>query len=685
MSQGFTIRATGSNVLSGLQDNFSNLRGIRLDFVPFPEQSGEAGSIDLQVSGGPFALGFDWASAFVDALDSTNLDTVVIVSGGSDGTDYEDIIRVEIDNFETLDFTMTPILDPTAGVSGGGFAISEYDPDTALIFGSPGADRIDDLDSSRRTPGRDVDSGVATRRATDNGDNLVGIDAPDIFDGFGGNDTISGAGGNDTLDGGPGNDLIRGGPGNDSYFGWEGQDRISDSEGRNIVNLGNYSGFERTATGDLSFDFPNGAQLTIEDYFSSGRESRFQFLSFGSPVAISFVPSPPSLSNDQIREGPSVGVVGTLSSGGGSGISYRIVDDQTGLFAISGDRLILDAAVDFERTSSFVVAESASGSSDPRRLTIEVEDVNEPPSPVRLSSTAVIERVPVGFEVSQVESVDPEGRPVTFQLIDDAGGLFRLDGAALVLAAPLDVASSPAPQIEILASDGVLSTAQRLTIDVLPSAGAFVVGTETDDFILLRSSIDPNAPGRAGNGDDTIDGLDGIDTVTYELDRIDVQEAVLPSGDISVVIGGAETDLLTNVEIIQLNDGSYLYGLRDEIDFTYRTYAAALGRTPDGAGLVFWDNQRASGLSERDLAGAFVASPEFDELFGGPLAPVETFVSALYRNVLGRDGDEEGTRFWIDAIENGVLDRVEMLLAFVDAPENISQNADNYDDGVWVL
>lgn len=53
--------------------------------------------------------------------------------------------------------------------------------------------------------------------------------------------------------------------------------------------------------------------------------------------------------------------------------------------------------------------------------------------------------------------------------------------------------------------------------------------------------------------------------------------------------------------------------------------------------------------------------------------------------MLLRAPDAGGERFWLEAFSTGTLDRADMLLAFSDSPENRTRNADNYDDGVWIV
>ena len=70
-------------------------------------------------------------------------------------------------------------------------------------------------------------------------------------------------------------------------------------------------------------------------------------------------------------------------------------------------------------------------------------------------------------------------------------------------------------------------------------------------------------------------------------------------------------------------------------------YASALGRTPDAAGLAFYQNAAANGTSTGDIVGMIKNSPEAQ-------------VQALYKSVLGRQGESSGVGFWMQALQNGL-------------------------------
>ncbi len=121
-----------------------------------------------------------------------------------------------------------------------------------------------------------------------------------------------------------------------------------------------------------------------------------------------------------------------------------------------------------------------------------------------------------------------------------------------------------------------------------------------------------------------------------------------------------------------------------------RLYEAGLDRDGeiDEGGLNFWIDAAGRGLSNADIAGAFLESPEFTAAFGrvDGLSDGE-LVERLYQNVLDRDGEAEGVAFWTGALAEG-FSRENLLLAFADSSENREASAfveelAETDPGIW--
>ena len=211
----------------------------------------------------------------------------------------------------------------------------------------------------------------------------------------------------------------------------------------------------------------------------------------------------------------------------------------------------------------------------------------------------------------------------------------------------------------------------------------------SDDIRALASDDTINGSG----GSDLIDGGPGNDAVVYDGERADYTQTLNGNGTITVEKPGGGTDTLTDIERIDFTDGDYVYDLTSpNTGFGYRIYQASFGRTPDEGGVRFWignlDNFDQQGWSdyekEQFLASQFIQSDEFRDLYGANPSNFE-YIDAMYQNVLFRLPDQAGYDFWVGGMENDGLTREDILIAFTKSDENVNNNSQNLDDGVWVV
>ncbi len=105
---------------------------------------------------------------------------------------------------------------------------------------------------------------------------------------------------------------------------------------------------------------------------------------------------------------------------------------------------------------------------------------------------------------------------------------------------------------------------------------------------------------------------------------------------------------------------------------TARLYGGAFDREPDAGGLNFWIRQRQSGVNLDRMASSFAASAEFKKMYG-ELGNLE-FVQQVYRNVLDREPDDGGTRYWVQQLDKGVP-RGKVIVGFTESGENKTATA----------
>jgi hypothetical protein len=110
---------------------------------------------------------------------------------------------------------------------------------------------------------------------------------------------------------------------------------------------------------------------------------------------------------------------------------------------------------------------------------------------------------------------------------------------------------------------------------------------------------------------------------------------------------------------------------QSEINSYYQTF---LGRSADNAGLAFWTQAFAGGAQEGDVVKGIMVSPEFLSSHTANSA----FVSALYTEVLGRQGDSVGAAFWQAQLNSGALSRAQVAAAFINGGEAAQLAIDSY-------
>ena len=194
-----------------------------------------------------------------------------------------------------------------------------------------------------------------------------------------------------------------------------------------------------------------------------------------------------------------------------------------------------------------------------------------------------------------------------------------------------------------------------------------ITGTSGDDLLYDEG------------GDNTIDGGAGLDTAVYST-RHAAYTVTAAGGGWSV--GGADgTDTLTSIERLQFLDAHLAFDTDGNAGQVYRLYKAAFARTPDLGGLGGWIAGMDSGLSLNQVANSFLASAEFQNLYGASSSNGQ-FVTALYLNVMGRAPDAGGYGYWVNQLASSLQTRAQVLVAFSESAENKSATASLTANGI---
>ncbi len=213
--------------------------------------------------------------------------------------------------------------------------------------------------------------------------------------------------------------------------------------------------------------------------------------------------------------------------------------------------------------------------------------------------------------------------------------------------------------VQLAYTDGTGSREQVSSAATAPVSGVYA-GSVSNDKLA----------GSAGN--DQIDGAGGVDTVVYQGKRANFTLAASTTGFTLTDQSGMEgKDSLVNVERIQFADATLALDIAGNGGQSYRLYQAAFNRTPDSAGLGFWIYHMDGGMSLQTVASYFVGSPEFADLYGSQLTNL-AFIDKLYHNVLHRDGEEGGVKFWLNYMDNQGGTQASVLAFFGESPENVA-------------
>ncbi len=249
-----------------------------------------------------------------------------------------------------------------------------------------------------------------------------------------------------------------------------------------------------------------------------------------------------------------------------SGITYLFVagfdDNGVSVFAVAADGALTSVAnIDDDATLNLGAASSvttavvdnttylfAAGQSDDGVSVFAVSSDGFAPTDIALSHNTIAENSAVGTLVAALSASDPDaGDTFTYQLLDDAGGRFALNGNLIEVAGALDFETASSHQITVRVTDlSGRSLEETFTIGVTDVAES-LVGTPVADTLT------------GGGGDDVIIGLGGDDL----LDGGDDTDTLLGGDGNDTLTGGAGDDQLfgdagTDTAVFSGNQADYL-------------------------------------------------------------------------------------------------------------------------------
>lgn len=451
-------------------------------------------------------------------------------------------------------------------------------------------------------------------RGGDGDDTLFGNGGADQLYGDAGNDFLSAGDGNDRLDGGAGDDALNGDAGDDELLGGLGNDTLEDRLGNNILRGG--EGNDQIHTGGSG-----NAQVFGE----AGDDLLF------------------------------IAGAGRFDGGEGhDGFVISLDSAFAGLLQLTGGT----------GRDSYTLSTAAPGA------TVTITD---------FSAGAGGDFI----RVDQLVAI-PSGNPFA-----PGGSLqFVQRGADTVLQLRASTDGSSGFQDMLVLRDVAKTalTRENIVLDFDPQGGSFGVSTQGRDGAdtIAGTVYEDTLRGGAGNdvlvggaGYDVLDGGTGIDTAVfsgtrsqYTVQRVAENPQDLVVSDLRPGINEGK-DRLLGIERLVFADGAVALdtGATGIAGQAYRIYRAAFDRAADEAGLGFWISRMDAGSTLADIAGGFVRSKEFTDLYGVTPSHAE-IVTRMYTNILDRAPEQAGYDYWLAALDNKLVDVATMLGMFSESNEN---------------
>ena len=197
--------------------------------------------------------------------------------------------------------------------------------------------------------------------------------------------------------------------------------------------------------------------------------------------------------NENVAGNSTVGTLSSTDPDAGDTFTYSLVagagDTDNAAFNINGSNLRISASPDFETKSSYSVrvrSTDAGGLFFEKAFTITVTNVNEAPTDINLSASAINENVAANSTVGVLSSTDPDaGDTFTYTLVAGTGSTdnaaFNINGSDLRISASPDFETKSSYSVRVRSTDqGNLSFEKAFTITVnnvneAPSAGSVAV------------------------------------------------------------------------------------------------------------------------------------------------------------------------------------------------------------------
>ena len=254
-----------------------------------------------------------------------------------------------------------------------------------------------------------------------------------------------------------------------------------------------------------------------------------------------------------------------------NGVTYSLVDDADGAFAIDAATGVVTVAgnIDRETVANLnltVRATSADGSTADSNFTVGVNDVNEftvtTPTDTNAADNAVNDNAAVGTVVgitALASDADATTNGITYSLADDAAGAFAIDAVTgeVTVAGELTAGNVNitvrATSADGSTSDAVLGVTVNVGVNVAPEITSGEAVNQTEN--ILASTVVYEAVATDADGDDITFSLSGDDAAYFSIDAITGEVRFLATPDYEAPLD-ADGDNVYDL-VINANDGTH--------------------------------------------------------------------------------------------------------------------------------
>jgi Ca2+-binding RTX toxin-like protein len=476
--------------------------------------------------------------------------------------------------------------------------------DKDLLFGGGGADTL------IAGLGDDMLSGG------DDADVLQGDDGADTLGGGSGSDTLLGGAGNDSLVGEAGADMLQGGAGDDSYGfdAYSGADTITDSVGSSTLSFADVTSAQiwlARSGDDLLVSVIGGdTQVRVTGYFIAGGSqvrqiqttSQALFLAHAGdliaamtaigvtapatmPTAIanqlasvwtnSLTPAPraaPTQTLTTAEDTPLSGAVGATDLDDnitGYALTTGPAHGTVALNATTGAWVYTPTANAHGADSFTITVTDANNGTAQQRVDVTVTPVNDTPANLTAAALALAENAAVDATIGAVTATDVDGAQdtLTYTLVDDANGRFRISSAGVLQLnanAALDHEAMGQFTVRVRVTDMAGAFAEKdFTISVTDVNEAPTLSTP-----VTAPAVDENSVGGVVVGSFAATDPDVGDTRTFSLVDDAGGRFVISAAGVLSVAAGASLDFEVGAQhtvTVRVTDAG---GLSDTRSFT---------------------------------------------------------------------------------------------------------------------